>query len=138
MMTTGNVSGQTNDQAAEFEATKNVAAPATEHTDPRESDPQMTRKTMAATMRSTEAPSRPDQMTDLEELKTEEKIVKAEDTTIYSLGFSETTMSRLEGYDTLVRIQTADLKALDSNMDIEKKLDNGTNVNCANLDDTRQ
>jgi len=137
MMAAKNAGGQTSAQMAESEATTNAAAPATEPTEPQTADTQMAGKTMTAAMRSTEAPAKPDLMTDSGALKTEEKVVMAEDTAI-SFTVTEATMSRLEGYDTLVRIQTTDLnKALDSIMAIEKKLDNGTDVNCVSLDNVK-
>jgi hypothetical protein len=132
MMTAGSAAGQ----MASSEATNNAGDPVPEQA----SEPTGVQVERAATttMKSATAPASPDLMTDSGALKAEEKVVMVPDEGIYSLEFTE-AMDRLEGYDTLIRIQAADItKALDSIMAIEKKLENGEDINCENLESTKQ
>ena len=76
-------------------------------------------------------------MTDTGPLQAQEKVVVVPDT-MFSMAATR-SMNRLDGFDTWIRIQTADIeKALDSISAIEKKLDNGANVNRDSLENARQ
>jgi len=95
-------------------------------------------KMLTAAMRSTSAPARPEPTPGSDAFMKNADMAVDEGDSAYPLKFSEALMVRVDGFDTLVRIQTADIyKALDSITAIEKKLDNGTDANCANLDDAK-
>ncbi len=133
MMAAGTTGGQmvTSEAAdnAGYTASVQVAEP---------TDVQVERAAMT-TMKSAPAPSSPDLMSDSGELKTEEKVVMVPDEGIYSMAFTGVALDRMDGYDTVIQIQTADInKALDSILAIEKKLDNREDTNDGNLESAKQ
>ncbi|MBP7177251.1 MAG: zf-HC2 domain-containing protein [Thermoclostridium sp.] len=93
---------------------------------------------LTASMKSPEAAENFGFMTDVGPLQSQEKVVMVPDDSMFSLAATR-SMNRLEGFDTWIRIQTADIaKALDAITAIERKLDNGADSNCDNLDSANQ
>ena len=93
--------------------------------------------TMAESVKTPDTEKNLGLMTDTGPLQAQEKVVVVPDT-MFSMAATR-SMNRLDGFDTWIRIQTADIeKALDSIAAIEKKLDNGANVNRDSLENARQ
>ena len=93
--------------------------------------------TMAESVKTPDTEKNLGLMTDTGPLQAQEKVVVVPDT-MFSMAATR-SMNRLDGFDTWIRIQTADIeKALDSISAIEKKLDNGANVNRDSLENARQ
>ncbi len=93
---------------------------------------------LAESVKTPEAAENFGLMTDTGPLQAQEKVVVVPDDAMFSTAATR-SMNRLDGFDTWIRIQTADIeKALDSITAIEKKLDNGANVNWDNLENARQ
>jgi len=129
MMATGSAGGQMAASEATNSMTEEIPQPPSAQAD----------MPSATAMKSMAAPSGPDRMMDDGLQKTEEKIVIESQESMYSMAFTGASLDRMEGYDTFIRIQAADIsKALDSIIAIEKKLDNGGETNRDNLESSKQ
>lgn len=92
---------------------------------------------LTAAMKSAPPPSAPPELM-AESVETKEKVVVGSDTFV-AFTLSEGMTNRVEGYDTIIRIEVSDIsKALDSIMAIEKKLEAGDTSNFNNLAGQKQ
>lgn len=101
---------------------------------------QQNQRAFTASMKTAPPPdATPTLMAKHDDLETAEKVVIEPDESAYAMMISETVTNRVEGNDTLIRIEVSDVpKALDSIMAIEKKLEAGGASNCTVLSESKQ
>ncbi len=99
-----------------------------------------TQRALTTSMKTAPPPNAtPTLMAKHDDLETAEKVVIEPDAGIYAMMFTEATTNRVEGNDTLIRIEVSDIpKALDSIMAIEKKLEAGGASNYEVLSKSKQ